>query len=136
MAAKPGWVLTPVPKGEVIGDKSSKAPFVVLSKIYWLGFIFGSQQGLSGCKGLRTMSVKRCLEAYLSGWRGVQLSLVPFDAKDTASLPLKQIPGWPLTLAELHFPASLLLHIPTGGWKDRRSRSSPAASRGSPWKDA
>ena len=134
MAAKPGWVLVPVPKGEVIGDVSTKATCVVLPKTCWLGFVSGSQQGPSGCKGLRTVSVKRCLEADISGRRGVQLSQVSFDTKDTARLPLKLIPGWPSTMADLHFPASLLLHIPAGDWRDSRSRSSPAAGKGKPWK--
>lgn len=82
------------------------------------------------------MSVKRCLEADISGRRGVQWNLVSFDTKDTTGLPLKQIPGGPLILAGWYFPASLLLRIPAGGWMDSQSRGRPAAGMGTSWKAA
>lgn len=104
-------MLACVPKGKVIGDEPPKPACVILPKNSWLGLILGSQQGPAWCNGLRTESVKKFLEGATSGRRGVQLSLVSLYTKDAVRLPLQQIPRWALTLAGLHFPASLLLCI-------------------------
>lgn len=62
--------------------------------------------------------------------RGSDTSCVPSEIEDAQSCPSVGIQGGHWALAVLHLPASLLLCIPAGGWRDSWRSSRPWCRQG------